>query len=291
VYGLCLEGYYSVREEVTYEEKESSLRPSPDIGRNRKIRQIFVLEQIMNTEELQQPSDITTRRGRPRKHQSNAQKQKAYRTKKLLDATLEETNSQIDSRGRLHGETLQPPEKVEQIVGAMERDEVSGGRKAKAPMKNNPAQFNPMKLTDADTGEERMRRIRFSYNWSLSEDEKEKLIDQLCPYLFDGNEAQTPPPGEDHIHGTLVCKLCGHRCDYLANAKAHIHLEYDKAVSQRQRYNKLVRDPDADTPTIQAGLKMLREDFVRNSHVGVIDEWLKANAPAKTRRPKLPQAA
>ena len=233
----------------------------------------------------------TPKRGRPRKHTNDAQKQKAYRNKKLLDATLEETNSQVESRGRLHGETLQPPEKVEQIVGAIERDEVFGGRKKKPPLKNNPAQFNPTRLTDADTGEQRMRRIRVPRNWNLSEDEKEKLIDQLCPYLFDGSEARTPVPGEDHIHGTLVCKLCGYRCDYLANARGHIHEEYDKGVSQRQKYNKLVRDPDADTPTVQAGLKMLREDFSRNPHVNVIDEWLKANAPEKTRKSGLPKAA
>ena len=229
--------------------------------------------------------------GRPRKHKDNAAKQAEYRRNKLLDATLEETNSQVESRGRLHGETLQPPEKVEQIVGAIERDEVFGGRKKKPPQRNNPAQFNPTRLTDADTGEQRMRRIRVPRNWNLSEDEKEQLIDQLCPYLFDGSETQTPVPGEDQAHGTLVCKLCGYRCDYLANARAHIHEEYDRAVFQRQRYNKLVRDPDADTPTVQAGLKMLREDFARNPHVNVIDEWLKANAPEKTRKSDLPKAA
>src|SRR5258708_33985908 len=71
----------------------------------------------------------TTKSGRPRKHKDNATKQAEYRRNKLLDATLEEKDTQVNSRGRLHGETLQPPEKVEQIKAAIDRDEAFGGRK------------------------------------------------------------------------------------------------------------------------------------------------------------------
>src|SRR5262249_24967466 len=72
-----------------------------------------------------------TKRGRPRKHASDADKQQDYRRRKELEAELARTKGQIEGQGRLHGETLYAPAKVEQIIGARERDEFIGGRKKK----------------------------------------------------------------------------------------------------------------------------------------------------------------
>jgi len=228
------------------------------------------------------PEPAGNKVGRPRKYATAADKQKDYRRRVALESELKRTNGQIDGHGRLHGETLYAPQKVEEIVAAKERDQELGGKKKRGrslgTIKGEKiVDSSKIKtVTNEDTGEPRMRRLRFPKNWTLTDQEKEKLVDELADELFFRFTSLSPD--------VLVCRLCGYQCQFPANARAHLHDEYLKGVSVRSRYNALTADSDAEHPSFQIALKMLRQDFERNKHVPVVERWIKQHQPKKTQK-------
>jgi hypothetical protein len=186
------------------------------------------------------PEPLKNKVGRPRKYATAANKQAEYRRRVALEDELKRTNGQINGQGRLHGETLYAPQKVERIIAAKERDEELGGKKKKGrslgTIKGERI-VDSSKITTVsagDTGELRMRRLRFPKNWTLTDQEKEKLIDQLADELFFRFTCLSPD--------VFVCGLCGYQCRFPANARAHLHDEYLKGVSLRSLYNSLAGD-------------------------------------------------
>ncbi|SRR5258708_6367872 len=224
------------------------------------------------------------KRGRPRKHADNARKQAAHRVKKSIAETVVQTEESAVSKGKLHGESSYDDDGLAKIEAKLTRLELYGGKRA--PQASGP---DKMKPGLDDTGELRMKRLRFPKTWGLSDQEKAEAIEKLARrVIFRGEESQTID-GEQQ-HGTLRCRVhgCGFVCDFWSQAIAHLDREYQRGVNETTTYNRMVRDPDHDDPLMKMVLRDLRKQIQNNGHLQIVAAYLKEIAPGRRLKRKTP---
>jgi hypothetical protein len=205
--------------------------------------------------------------GRPRKHESNAAKQKAHRNKKAIEEVL----AIPDTHGRLHGERSGEAKRkhgtseIETLINVRERVPIA---RAVKPEGQGPAAFEKDETADQSSDRNATREyVRGRLDQDLDAKKLEDKIAAIAEWAFNlsGWEGR--------------CRLCGHGAVTTQGRQDHVWQAYEHGLRLEDAYRNEKELTESGDPVIadfaKQRVEAVRVRWVEDRHVKTINALMR----------------